>query len=80
MFVIRLATADASRPVELYGYGGFNISLTPTFNPARLAFLEAGGVVVVANLRGGSEDGETWHEAGMLGNKQQRLRRLLRLC
>ena len=71
MFVIRLATTELPAPVELYGYGGFNISLTPMFNPARLAFLEAGGVAVVANLRGGSEDGETWHEAGMLGNKQQ---------
>lgn len=71
MFIIRLATAVLPAPVELYGYGGFNISLTPMFHPGRLAFLEAGGVVVIANLRGGSELGETWHEAGMLGNKQQ---------
>jgi prolyl oligopeptidase len=71
MFVIRLAATVLPAPVELYGYGGFNISLTPMFHPGRLAFLEAGGVVAVANLRGGSELGETWHEAGMLGNKQQ---------
>ncbi len=71
MFVIRMTTTVLPGPVELYGYGGFNISLTPMFEPARLAFLEAGGVVAVANLRGGSELGETWHEAGMLGNKQQ---------
>lgn len=71
MFVIRLAGTVLPAPVELYGYGGFNISLTPMFHPGRLAFLEAGGVVAVANLRGGAELGETWHEAGMLGNKQQ---------
>lgn len=71
MFVIRMATTVLPAPVELYGYGGFNINLTPVFHPARLAFLEAGGVVAVANLRGGGERGETWHEQGMLGNKQQ---------
>ena len=71
MFVIHLAATVLPAPVELYGYGGFNISLTPMFHPGRLAFLEAGGVVAVANLRGGAELGETWHEAGMLGNKQQ---------
>jgi prolyl oligopeptidase len=71
MFVIRLATTVLPAPVELYGYGGYNINLTPMFHPGRLAFLEAGGVVAVANLRGGGELGETWHEAGMLGNKQQ---------
>ena len=71
MFVIRLTTTVLPAPVELYGYGGFNVSLTPMFHPARLAFLEAGGVVAVANLRGGSERGETWHQEGMLANKQQ---------
>jgi prolyl oligopeptidase len=71
MFVLRSRTATLPAPVELYGYGGFNISLTPGFDPSRLAFLEAGGVVVVANLRGGSENGEEWHQQGMLGNKQQ---------
>lgn len=71
MFVVRAPDAALPAPVELYGYGGFNIDLTPTFHPARLAFLEAGGVVVVANLRGGSEHGEGWHTQGMLGRKQQ---------
>lgn len=71
MFVIRLADTVLPAPVELYGYGGYNINLTPQFHPGRLAFLEAGGVVAIANLRGGSELGETWHEQGMLGNKQQ---------
>ncbi|MEM9562266.1 MAG: prolyl oligopeptidase family serine peptidase, partial [Actinomycetota bacterium] len=71
MFVIRMADAELPGPVELYGYGGFSINLTPTYSPARLAFLEAGGVVVIANLRGGTEHGEAWHEQGRLGNKQQ---------
>ncbi|WP_078547842.1 prolyl oligopeptidase family serine peptidase [Litchfieldia alkalitelluris] len=61
---------DGQNPVLLYGYGGFNVSLTPSFNPAVLRWLEKGGVYAVANLRGGSEYGEDWHKAGMLGNKQ----------
>ncbi|MEO0495694.1 MAG: prolyl oligopeptidase family serine peptidase, partial [Actinomycetota bacterium] len=71
MFVIRRAGGALPGPVELYGYGGFTINLTPTYSPSRLAFLEAGGIVAVANLRGGSEQGEPWHEQGALGNKQQ---------
>jgi prolyl oligopeptidase len=71
MFVVRHRDTALPAPVELYGYGGFAINLTPTFDPARLAFLEAGGVVAVANLRGGAELGEEWHEQGMLANKQQ---------
>ncbi len=71
MFVIRMADSPMPGPVELYGYGGFSINLTPTYSPARLAFLEAGGIVVVANLRGGTEQGEEWHEQGRLANKQQ---------
>ena len=71
MFVIRAADAELPGPVELYGYGGFAINMTPLYSPARLAFLEAGGIVAVANLRGGTEQGEQWHEQGMLGNKQQ---------
>ena len=71
MFVIRHRATALPAPTELYGYGGFTIDLTPMFNPARLAFLESGGVVVSTNLRGGSELGEHWHAQGMLGNKQQ---------
>jgi prolyl oligopeptidase len=61
---------DGSRPVLLTGYGGFNISLTPAFDPANFVLLERGGVYAVANLRGGGEYGEAWHEAGMFERKQ----------
>lgn len=61
---------DGNNPCYLYGYGGFQINLTPGFNPAAIMFMEQGGVHVVVTLRGGSEYGEKWHEAGMLENKQ----------
>lgn len=61
---------DGSNPTVLYGYGGFNISLTPAFAVWRLAWLEKGGVYAVANLRGGNEYGESWHEAGTKLKKQ----------
>ena len=61
---------DGDRPVLITGYGGFNISLTPAFDPATFVLLERGGIYAVTNLRGGGEYGESWHEAGMLGRKQ----------
>ncbi|MFT4062518.1 MAG: prolyl oligopeptidase family serine peptidase [Edaphocola sp.] len=61
---------DGNNPTCLYAYGGFNINITPSFSVANMAFIEAGGVYCVANLRGGGEYGEEWHKMGMLGNKQ----------
>ncbi|HEX4638485.1 MAG TPA: prolyl oligopeptidase family serine peptidase [Chthoniobacterales bacterium] len=61
---------DRQNPTYLYGYGGFNISQTPSFAPATLVWMEMGGIYAVANLRGGGEYGEKWHEAGMLHAKQ----------
>jgi prolyl oligopeptidase len=61
---------NGKNPTILHGYGGFNISSTPSFTASLMAWLEKGGVYVLANLRGGSEYGEKWHEAGMKLNKQ----------
>ena len=61
---------DGTNPTILYGYGGFNISLPPAFSSLLVPFLEQGGVYAQANLRGGSEYGEKWHEQGMKGKKQ----------
>jgi prolyl oligopeptidase len=71
MFVLSPTSApDGPRPTILYGYGGFGVPLTPGYSAAILAWVEAGGVWAIANLRGGSEEGEDWHRAGMLGRKQ----------
>ncbi len=73
---VRRADAPSTAPqthrssVLLSGYGGFNISLTPAFDPSDFVWLDAGGTIAVANLRGGGEYGETWHQAGMLERKQ----------
>ena len=61
---------DGTNPVLLYGYGGFNIPMTPGFSISNAFFMEQGGVYVQVNLRGGSEYGEDWHKAGMLEKKQ----------
>ncbi|HLO94606.1 MAG TPA: prolyl oligopeptidase family serine peptidase, partial [Burkholderiaceae bacterium] len=61
---------DGSHPVLLYGYGGYSVSQTPGFNALRKVWLERGGVMVIANLRGGGEFGEAWHLAGNLTRKQ----------
>lgn len=72
MFITRdkSIALDGQRPTYLYGYGGFNISLTPKFLPEWVAWLELGGILAIPNLRGGGEYGREWHEAGTLENKQ----------
>jgi prolyl oligopeptidase len=61
---------DGNNPTILYAYGGFDIAVTPSYSPAIAAWMEMGGVYAVANLRGGSEYGEAWHQAGMRARKQ----------
>jgi prolyl oligopeptidase len=72
MFVVykKGVQKNGKNPTILYGYGGFNISSNPSFSPSRITWLEQGGIFCIANLRGGSEYGEKWHEAGMLDKKQ----------
>lgn len=72
MFVVHRKDMERNgrNPLYLYGYGGFNISLTPSFSPTNILLLEQGGIYVMVNLRGGGEYGEEWHKGGMLANKQ----------
>ncbi|NUR83006.1 MAG: S9 family peptidase [Nonomuraea sp.] len=70
MLVISPVEDGGPRPTILYGYGGFGISMTPGYAASVLAWVEAGGVYAIANLRGGGEEGEDWHRDGMLAHKQ----------
>lgn len=70
MLVLARPGDSGPRPTILYGYGGFNVPLTPSYSAGILTWVEAGGVYAVANLRGGSEEGEDWHRAGMRDKKQ----------
>jgi prolyl oligopeptidase len=72
MFLVHLAALarNGNNPAYLTGYGGFNISMTPAFSRSLLLWLEHGGLVAIPNIRGGGEYGETWHQAGILGSKQ----------
>ncbi len=70
MFVVRRKDVTGPAPTLLYAYGGFNVPILPGFSPGRIAWLEQGGVLAVANIRGGSEYGKEWHDGGKLLNKQ----------
>ena len=70
MQVLSPSASPEPRPTVLYGYGGFGIALTPAYTASALAWVQAGGTWVVANLRGGAEEGESWHRAGMREHKQ----------
>ena len=80
MFVVHKKglAKDGQTPTLLTGYGGFNVNIVPPFTRASYLLLERGGVLAVANLRGGGEFGEEWHRAGMLEQQAERVRRLHR--
>ncbi|WP_307787692.1 prolyl oligopeptidase family serine peptidase [Micromonospora ureilytica] len=71
MLIVEPLDRTGPRPTVLFGYGGFGSSQVPAYDPSILAWVEAGGVYVVTNLRGGGEEGEDWHRAGMRDNKQR---------
>jgi prolyl oligopeptidase len=71
MLIICGGDARTPRPAILYGYGGFGVSKTPAYTASALAWVEAGGVYAIASLRGGGEEGEEWHRAGMREHKQR---------
>ena len=70
LFIVRKKGSTGPAPTLLYAYGGFNVSSTPGYSPTRLAWIEAGGTFVLANIRGGGEYGKAWHDGGRLANKQ----------
>lgn len=72
MFIVRRKDLDLSKgaPTLLYAYGGFNLAQLPAYDPRKMAWIQSGGVYVLANIRGGSEYGKEWHDAGRLLNKQ----------
>src|SRR3569623_2224618 len=70
LFIVRRKDVTGPAPTLMWGYGGFNIAYTPSFSSSRVAWMEQGGVFVLANIRGGGEYGKAWPAAGRLANKQ----------